>query len=259
MTWRYNGAIPRLEPKEAQIDVVQSDARPNAVMIDAFQVSRFLNRGFDAQKLEPPVIVSSTFDDEQLEYWHPDRELDIARKMGADAAIPCDRPAYKQDATSFRRETIESYAADLRDQIPEYDDAGIEVIPLVKGEAPYERRLCYDVFDDYGIKQIAYYCAQYFTYGYRFPELVERIQDITAEFDPENIMLIGLQSENLLPELPPNVTAAAGQRWLREINYGRDPSVVMQQQFSHWKTAVESALNIGQLPLDAFTTERGWV
>lgn len=256
MTWRYEGAVPRIEPKAAQLDVVQNEGYPNAVMVDAFQVGQFLSRGLEAQELEPAVIVSSTFNDDRLEYWHPDRELDVAKKMDADAAVPCDRPAYKQDATSFRRERVKTYTADLRDQIPKYDDAGIDVIPLVKGETSYERGLCYDVFRDYGIENVAYYCAQYFTYGYRFSELIERVQEIALEFDPENIMLIGFQSENLLPEFPPNVTAAAGQRWLRKINYGRDISA--RAKFIRWKKDVESALSISQLPINAFTTSRGW-
>lgn len=258
MTWRYSGGIPRLEPKPDQVALIREVDSVSAVMIDAHLVSRFLKQGISAEDLEPEVIVTTTFADEQLEYWFPDREFKTAREFGADAVVPCDRPAYREDIESFRRETVENYAADLAEIVPSFHDAGIDVIPLVKGETRYERGLCYDVFDDLGITQVAYYCSQYFSYGYRFSALLDRLQKIALEYDPTNMMLIGLQSEKLLPSCPPNVSAAAGQRWLRQIDFGDGPTPAARRTVERWMGKVESALNIGQVPLDAFTDERGW-
>ena len=258
MTWSYSGVIPRLEPKSGQISLVQEIDSLNAVMIDAHLVSQFLKRGISASELDPEVIVTTTFADEKLEYWFPDRDFQVTMEFGADAVVPCDRPAYRDDAQSFRRETIENYVADIDDLVPQFRDTGIDVIPLVKGETPYERGLCYDVFADHGITQVAYYCGQYFAYGYRFSALLNRLQEITVEYDPTDMMLIGLQSENLLPSCPPNVSAAAGQRWLRQSGFGSEPTPAARRTFEQWIGKVESALNIGQIPLGAFTDERGW-
>lgn len=258
MVWQYSGAIPRLEPKSDQIALIRKSDSVNAVMIDAHLVSQFLKLGISADELDPEVIVTTTFADEKLEYWFPDRDFQVAREFGADAVIPCDRPVYRDDVQSFRREVVENYAADIADIVPRFRSAGIDVIPLVKGETPYERGLCYDVFADLGITQVAYYCSQYFSYGYRFSALLDRLQEITLEYDPTDMMLVGLQSENLLPSLPPNVSAAAGQRWLRQIDFVDGLTPVARRTFEHWVDTVESALNIGQVPLDAFTDERGW-
>jgi len=105
---------------------------------------------------------------------------------------------------------------------------------LVKGETPYERDICYEVFDHYDVDRVAYYGAQYFTYGYRFPALLERIQEIAVEYDPDDILMIGLQSENLLPRLPPAVSGAAGQRWLRVTDVGSEPAAAVVRQYEQW-------------------------
>ncbi len=259
MTWEYSGVIPRLEPKPTQIALMQDIGDVSAVMIDAHLVSQFLKRGISATEFEPKVIVTTTFADRKLEYWYPERDFQVANEFGADAIVPCDCPAYGDDVQSFRRETVQNYAADLAEIIPQFRNAGIDVIPLVKGETRYERGLCYDAFAVHGITQVAYYCGQYFSYGYRFSALRDRLQEIVLEFDPTDMMVIGLQSENLLPSLPPNVTAAAGQRWLRKINFVDGTTAASVRTFEGWIDKVESALNIGQTSLEAFTRERGWV
>lgn len=257
MNWKYGGVVPRLEPRPQQIALLRETDSVNAVMINAHHVSQFLNRGIDDDDLATNTIITTTFADDQLEYWFPDRVLAVAKEFSADAVVPCDRPAYRGDAKSFRRETVKNYAADIADETPRFRKAGIDVIPLVKGETPHERRLCYDVFRDYNITQIADYCGQFFTYGYRFPALLDRVQTIALEYEPEDMMLIGLQSENLLSKLPPCVSAATGQRWLRQVNFADGPTIAVVRSLEQWVDEVETALNTGQVPLQAFTDSRG--
>jgi len=259
VTWEYSGVIPRLEPKPTQIALIPKIDSVGTVMIDAHLVSQFLKRGITASEFESEVVVTTTFADRKLEYWFPERDFQTANEFGADAVVPCDCPVYSDDIQSFRRETVENYVADIGDIIPRFRDADIDVIPLVKGETRYERGLCYDVFAAHGITQVAYYCGQYFSYGYRFSALRDRLQEIALEFDPTDMMLIGLQSENLIPSLPPNVSSAAGQRWLRQIDFGDGATAASVRTLERWVDRVESALNIGQTSLDAFTNERGWV
>ncbi|NUC74761.1 hypothetical protein HTZ84_21090 [Haloterrigena sp. SYSU A558-1] len=227
-------------------------------MIDERYVHRFQQKGWTPADLDADVVLSSTFDDEELELWFPDRELAVATEYGASGIVPCDTPVYRDDPQSFRVETIRTYAETLADVIPQFRDHGIEPIPLVKGETPYERDICYEVFDHYGIDRVAYYCAQYFSYGNRFPDLLRRLQEIAIEYEPDDILAIGLQSENLLPQLPPAVSGAAGQRWLRVTDVGSEPAAVAVRQYEQWAASIHSALQIGQAPLDAYFPVRGW-
>jgi hypothetical protein len=70
--------------------------------------------------------------------------------------------------------------------------------------------------------------------------------------------VIGLQSENLLPELPPAVSGAAGQRWRRVTDVGTESTAVAIRQYEQWAAEVRAALSIGQAPLDAYFPVRGW-
>jgi len=252
------GPIPRLEPKPAQVAVAQQTSSIPTVMIDEQYVDRFQQKGWTPDELGADVVLTSTFDDEELELWFPDREVSTATEYGATAIVPCDTPVYRDDPRTLRVETVRDYAANLADAIPRFRDHGIEPIPLVKGESPYERDICYEVFDHYDVDRVAYYGAQYFTYGNRFPALLERMQEIAVEYDPDDILMIGLQSENLLPRLPPAVSGAAGQRWLRVTDVGSEPAAVVVRQYEQWAAAVRSALSIGQAPLDAYFPVRGW-
>lgn len=253
---RFGQVIPRLEAKPAQVAVVQNCEAVKSVMVDGHRVDRFLDRGLDADYLDPEIILTSTIPDELLERWFADQQRKAAIDIGAEAIIPSDQPVYREDPRSFRVETLHSYERELAESIPWFRSKGIEVIPLVKGETPYERSICYDLFDDHDISRVAYYCVQYFTYGYAFSDLRKRVQEISVEFEPEEIMLIGLQSENLLPELPPTVTAVAGQRWLRMAEMGEVPTAIAVQQYEQWVRKVHEALCTGQAPLGVFSDNR---
>ena len=252
------GPIPRLEPKSAQVAVAKRTSTIPTVMIDERHVNRFEQNGWTSDEMEVDVILSSTFDDEELELWFPNREITVATDYGAGGIVPCDTPVYRDDPQSLRVETIRNYVSNLADVIPRFRDHGVEPIPLVKGETPYERDICYEVFDHYGIDRVAYYCTQYFSYGYRFPALLRRLQEIAVEYEPDDILVIGLQSENLLPELPPCVSGAAGQRWRRVTGVGTESTAVVVRQYGQWAAKVCSALSIGQAPLDAYFPVRGW-
>lgn len=251
------GPMPRLEPKPAQVAVTQQASDIRTAMIDERYVSQFQNKGWTPESLNADIVLTSTFDDEETELWFPDREVDVALDYGAAAIIPCDVPVYDTDPRAVRVETIYTYRETLADVIPRFRDYGIEVIPLVKGATPYERDICYELFDHFGIDRVAYYCGQYFSYGYRFPELVPRLQEIALEYEPKDILVISLQSENLLPQVPPEVTGAAGQRWLRVTDVGSASTAVAVQQYARWAGKVRAALQIGQQPLDAYFTARG--
>ena len=252
------GAIPRIEAKQEHLDLTSRAKTIEAVMLDYPHARRLHQNGVELTNIDAKIVLTSTIPDETLEEWFPTRELAFAKRIGADAIVPCDRPVYNREARSQCIETIKTYVADLMEVVPEFRSAGIEVVPLVKGETEYERRLCYEAFEELDLARVAYYCVQYFSYGFRYKSLLERIHRVACEFKPENMMLIGFQSENLVSDFPPSVTGAAGQRWLRNSN-PRDVSVEeAARQYDAWCQQVESALAIGQAHLHAFTSQRGW-
>lgn len=251
--------IPRVEPKTEQVEVVSEARMAEAIMVDLSHARRFEQRGIEFNQIDAEIILTSTISDEELEEWFPKRELALARRIGASAIVPCDRPVYDVDPRSRRIETIRTYVADLLDIVPQFQDAGVDVVPLVKGESEYERGLCYDVFDDLGLSRVAYYCVQYFSYGYRYNALLDRVQKISLEYNPENMMLIGFQSENLIAEFPPCVSGIAGQRWLRKTRPWDVSSGAAARKYDQWSREAISALCIGQPPLHAFEEGRGWV
>lgn len=253
-----DGAIPRLEANPAQVDTISQAQTVDIVMLDLPQARRVDQTGIDLTKIDAEILLSSTIPDEELEEWFPERQLELAQRIGASAIVPCDRPVYSTDSRARRLETIRTYVADLRDIVPEFREVGVDVIPLVKGESEYERGLCYDVFDNLDCSRVAYYCVQYFSYGFRYKELLNRIQRISIEHKPDNMMLIGLQSENLASDLPPCVSSLAGQRWRRKTN-PREASVeIAAREYDHWSRQVDSVLSTGQAPLHAFEDGRGW-
>ncbi|SFR56555.1 hypothetical protein SAMN04487937_2808 [Halorubrum sodomense] len=252
------GVIPRIEAKQEHLDLASRAKSIETVMLDYPHARRLDQNGVNLADIDVELILTSTVPDETLEEWFPARELAFAKRVGADAIVPCDRPVYNSDARSQRIETVQTYVADLKEFVPKFQSAGVEVVPLVKGETEYERRLCYEAFAELGLTGLAYYCVQYFSYGFRYKALLERIHRIAREFEPENMMLIGFQSENLVSDFPPCVTGAAGQRWLRKFNPRNMSVETAVRQYDVWSQQVESALAIGQAPLYAFTNSRGW-
>ena len=226
-------------------------------MIDTYRAERLVERGITADSLpsKTDVILTTTFEDERLELWFLEREIDVANEFGADAVVPCDCPVYINDPPLERQQTVEIYAENIMRACREFSEYGISVIPLVKGVTPEERQICYDAFQAVNVDMIAFYCAQYFLYGPRLHDLLTRIRDIVRESDPERMMLIGFQSENWLPEFPPAVQAAAGFRWFWQSELHDEPVSVAQRNYNTWEQQVNASLSTGQSLLDSFATQ----
>lgn len=254
----FTGAIPRMEAKREQLKIASRVDEIESVMLNLRHARLLEQRGVDLASVDARVILTSTMNDERCEEWFPERELGLAKRVGADAVIPFDRPVYNTDHRSKRLETIQVYLADLKEFAPQFRESGIDVIPLVKGATSYERGLCYEVFDERGWSRVAFYCVQYFSYGYRYQPLLARVHCIASEYNPDDMMLIGFQSENKLSDFPPSVTGAAGQRWRRKIDLRGASLPVAVHRYKRWNAELSSALSISQQPLSAFDNMKGW-
>lgn len=253
---KLDGVVPRVEDRPNQIEIART-AGFDTVMIDTYRAERLLEGGDTADALFPgtTVVLTTTFEDERLEKWILEREIDVATQFGADAVIPCDMPVYSDDPRQQRLQDLRVYADNIRRAATRFSEHGIAVIPLVKGETEYERQICYDTFAQIGLNYVAFYCAQFFLYGPRYQDLLTRVRNIVREFDPRGMMLVGFQSENLLPEFPPTVQSAAGFRWFWKSGLSSEPVTVAQRNYVEWERKTRAALQTGQALLDSFTSQ----
>lgn len=250
------GAIPRIEDRPKQLEFVRAVA-PDTVMIDMYRAERLAKQGVTADSFPPDtdVILTTTFEDERLELWFLERQIEVAVEFGADMVVPCDCPVYNTHSPLERRQIIEVYVENITRACEEFCEYRIGVIPLIKGVTPEERRICYDAFQAVDVAMTAFYCAQYFLYGPRLHDLLDRSRDIVREYDPESMMLIGFQSENWLSEFPPAVQAAAGFRWFWQSGLHDEPLSVAHRNYDAWEQEVDASLRTGQALLNSFATQ----
>ncbi|MGB9952145.1 hypothetical protein ACOZ4F_07050 [Haloarcula marismortui] len=248
--------IPRVQATQAHFEFV--DQAVDIVMISVVTARRLADQGKTAKSVfdEALVAVTTTIHDEDLEEWFPQREIQLIREFDPDFYVPCDRPVYRTDSKAERREKISRYLRDIEEIADAVRSQHVELIPLVKGILPRERARCYRCFEELGFDRIGYYCAQYFLSGNRGEELISDVRQIAQENQPTGMLLIGLQSRSYLSRLPPEVIAAAGQRWIAQSGL-RDESLSMretQQQYQQWSRQVEESLSGGQTRLGMFGT-----
>lgn len=67
-------------------------------------------------------------------------------------------------------------------------------------------------------------------------------------------MLIGLQSPRRLKQLPPQIVAAAGQRWIDEVQLRDVPWSESQRLYKPMQEEIDAALGQGQIPIMAWTS-----
>lgn len=239
--------LPRAEATAAHADFIATNPYIDTVVLRIDDAQKLAQRGETANSWLGRAVTSivvTTISDEALEKWFPEREVGTARRFGADYLVPCDTPVYNTDPPSVRRETIQRYVRDLTDVTTALRDDSIGVIPLVKGVTESERRICYRAFDDLGFDRVAFYAAQYFLYGNRSIDLIHRISEIVAESEFRALMLIGLQAGRYLKEMPPEVTAATGLRWIGQSGL-RNGILSMNQKHTRygvWKHRIETVL-----------------
>jgi len=128
------------------------------------------------------------------------------------------------------------------------------IIPLIKGTTPEERNLCYKVFDHIGAEYCTFYRTQYFTAGIGFNQLLDDLRTMVSEAPGLEIILIGLQSPPKLRQLPPQIVASAGQRWIREVQLRKVPWNESAHLYESMERKINDALGQGQMPIMAWST-----
>jgi len=230
------------------------------VLLRLTTVITLVNRGHTAESWfgeNVTVITTTTINDKILSKLEWVDEHQLVREFKPDFHIPCDYPVYKEDNPALRRTHVRNNLHGMIWMSQKLYGSDIKILPLIKGETPQERHLCYQVFKHLGINYGVFYGTQYFTANIGFNTLLEDLRTIVSEAPDLRIMLIGLQSPRLLEHLPPNVVAAAGQRWIDEVQLRKVPRSESQRLYKRMARDIDSALGRGQMPILAWSNEAG--
>lgn len=213
------GAVPRIERQDVHEKFLRSGEAVNVVMIDIHRAHQFLLHGITA---DSPlfdgitVITTTTIADARLDNWSWQRELKTVLAFGSDFHVPADYPIYQVMPREKRVAVLTDYLDGICHIHTGLQKVSTKLLPRVNGITRQERERCYSVFDTLEVPGVSYYGAQYFGphVGNRLDELVADVHRVAQEYDPDYMMLIGLQSPGALERMPRAVKAGAGQRWI---------------------------------------------
>jgi hypothetical protein len=230
--------VARIESAEDQRAFFLGELSLPWVMLDISRAATLCNRGLTAERFFPGgrVVTTSTIQDSLLARFHFDRELDVVRRFQPAWHVPCDRPVYHEDSGAGRRGLIDDLVRSTLAFKDAIDGTGIGVIPLVKGVEPTEWLRCYRPLAEAGITHYACYVKQFFGggQGRRVVQMINHVRGVVSTCGMPYLMLIGFQSLNRLPELPPEVKALAGQKWRGQSRLGQVPFATAKETYASW-------------------------
>jgi hypothetical protein len=198
-------------------------------------------------------VTTTTIPDEDLKDLSWAAERDIVEAFCPAYHIPTDYWVYGDMDPEDRIQNVELLTEGTEWMYQQLSNTSTQIIPLVKGYSLEERAICYEILNRLGIDYVSFYGSQYFSAkNGGINVLNEDIRDIVSEYSPSGMLLIGLQSENYVKRLPPEVEAVAGNRWIRKSDL-RDVSISKaRRRYIDWKREVEAGLGSGQATLGSF-------
>lgn len=214
------GYIARVEAKISQINAVILNSNICAIMLNIDDAEKLLEIGlessyFGSSKL---VITTSTIDDHLLPTYYLEKELEIITAFKPNFHIPRDKPVYLSQNKKERLWNIRMQVDDTLEMRDLLKGTSIDLIPLLKGVDQEELNASYFPLKNEGFITFSYYVAQYFGNGRGnlSTNLITDVKLISLLPSIEYVMLIGVQSQNILRKLPPVIRAYAGLRFIRE-------------------------------------------
>lgn len=253
-----SGTVLIVEPSSAHEQFLQEIPSDLTVVLRINHVQTLLNRGETRQSFfgeGAKVITTTTVHDQRLADLSWEFERDLISEFEPDFHIPCDYPVYKGDTPSSRRKNIFNYLEGMIWMAWQLRETSTRVLPLLKGVSFEERRLTYEVLDYLDIQHAVFYGTQYFSASVGFYTLLKDIRQIASEEPNLELMLVGLQAPKWLESLPPQVVAAAGQRWIGEVGLRDASPEAWKKRFEELDTGIESALGQGQVPIQTWMHE----
>lgn len=254
------GCIPRFEINLPQYKILTNNQSVKWIMIDIDKAERLVKLGKNANDYfgrNVKIITTTTIHDPTLVKYYLKREIEIVNKFVPNAHIPCDRPIYMDQETTERLWILKTYVEEVAQFVDYFKGENLVIIPQIKGVTAYERKICYDSFHNLGLDYFSYYVVQYFksSQGRPINRLLKDVKNIIAESKIRRLMLIGIQTPNILRKLPRQVIALAGTRWRREVGL-RDSSIIdARNKYSLFADKVKMEVNKNQSGLDSFIKE----
>ncbi|WP_424005427.1 hypothetical protein ACOZ4I_19645 (plasmid) [Haloarcula salina] len=251
------GPVLLIERQEAHDRFHNDHPRQLTVLLRITAVKTLVNKGETAESYfgeRITVITTTTINDRLLSDLGWDDELALIQQFQPDFHIPCDYPVYKENDPLLRRKHVLQCLKGTIWMASNLYGAKTRIIPLLKGETPHERRLCYQVFQYLGARYCVFYGTQYFTANIGFYQLQEDLRTVVSEAPDLQVMLIGLQATHRLEQLPPQIVAAAGQRWIDEVQLRDIPYKQSQERYTQMEANINGALGRGQMPIMAWSS-----
>ena len=235
------GLIPRVEWSASQVKFLRESSHVKVVMLDMDAADRLVSRGLDSTCFGPHIriVTTSTIEDATLTQYRVNREVELVKRFHPAWHVACDRPVYLSDDPKSRRLKIdwavESFAA-FREALV---DTSTVPLPLIKGVTGEEWARCIDLYRQAGATAFAYYGAQYFGQGRgrRQAELVDDVRTMISGSGLGYLLLIGVQSPNLLSRFPPQVRAFAGMRWRLGTKPSTGSTSAADARYAEWESA----------------------
>lgn len=258
------GIIPRIQKQVRHQEFVQNNPHLDTVMLGIDDAARLLGKGeifssYFCSDIDP--ITTSTIHDQPLGELRWTYEESVVRAVGSRYHIPTDYWVYGDMEPEARKENIRAMTQGTKWFSHQTADTPTQIIPLVSGVTREEREICYRTFEELDVSYCAVYGAQYFggSMGNGINKLNNYIRDIVSEYPLDGVVLIGLQSADYLHRLPPEIVAAAGQRWIYQSGLRDLPIEESKNRFGRWKQLPESRLGRGVATLGSFTASNAEV
>ena len=238
------GYIARVEADLSQINLVMQNTTIRAVMLNIDDVEMLVNKGLDSSYFGPNklVITTSTIDDRSLSRYYLEKEVEIITDFGPKFHVPRDRPVYLSQNKKERMWNIRTQVEETIEMRELLHGTSTKLIPLLKGVDREELLSSYISLKNERFKAFSYYVAQYFGNGRGnlSTDLINDVRVISTLPSINYVILIGVQSENIIRKLPPLVRAYSGLGFIRE---------------NYWKN--RKINDIGQSSLSQFSSSGG--
>lgn len=248
------GLIPRIETSKKHLNFLSTTFDLAYIMLNLDVVKRLTDKGLTAREIYPygNIITTSTIHDSILCNFTVENEIEVITKFKPAWHIPCDYPTYYEDCDEGREWFIDAAVKDTMSFIEAVKDTSIEVIPLVKGINEREWRKSILPFKEIGINYFAFYVKQYFgsNNGKNDQLMVEHVRRLVQSCNPNYLILIGYQSASKVRDLPPEVRAFAGERWIRESKVRYLSSEQARVEYLNWKRQFEEQAAVRQTVLN---------
>ncbi len=237
------GLIPRIEYSKKHLDFLSKPFDSEYVMLNIDLVKRLTGKDLTARDIYPygGIITTSTIHDNALCNFNVEREIEVIMKFKPAWHIPCDYPTYFEDCDEGREWFIDAMVEDTMNFIKAVKGTSIEVLPLIKGINEGEWKRSVSQFKNIGMNHFAFYVKQYFGShnGKNDKLMVEHIRRIAYSCHPDYLMLVGYQSPFRIRDMPPEVKAFAGKRWVIGSKINDVSPEQARIKFLDWKNQFE--------------------